>query len=122
MAKDFIVAIELGSSKMTGIAGRKNLDGSIQVLACIKEDATACIRKGYVYNIDKTAQCITTIINKLESQLTGEQRETLAAYKREDAVVTDLYNLEFYRAGVQFGVRLLLEVLSGGTEPPEIHK
>jgi len=69
MAKDFIVAIELGSSKMTGIAGRKNLDGSIQVLACVKEDATACIRKGYVYNIDKTAQCITTIVNKLENQL-----------------------------------------------------
>ena len=69
MAKEFIVAIELGSSKMTGIAGRKNLDGSIQVLAYVKENATACIRKGYVYNIDKTAQCITTIVNKLENQL-----------------------------------------------------
>ena len=29
-AKEFIVAIELGSSKMTGIAGQKNLDGSIK--------------------------------------------------------------------------------------------
>ena len=65
MAKDFIVAIELGSSKMTGIAGRKNLDGSIQVLASVKEDATACIRKGHVYNIDKTAQSITSIVSKL---------------------------------------------------------
>ena len=69
MAKDFIVAIELGSSKMTGIAGRKNLDGSIQVLASVKEDATACIRKGYVYNIDKTAQSITSIVSKLENLL-----------------------------------------------------
>ena len=58
-SKDFIVAIELGSSKMTGIAGKKNLDGSI----------TACIRKGVVYNIDKTAQCLTSIVNKLEKQL-----------------------------------------------------
>ena len=33
MPKEFIVAIELGSSKMTGIAGKKNLDGSIQVLS-----------------------------------------------------------------------------------------
>ena len=33
-AKDFIVAIELGSSKVTGIAGRKNLDGSISVGCC----------------------------------------------------------------------------------------
>ena len=69
MAKDFIVAIELGSSKMTGIAGKKNLDGSIQVLACIKEDSTSFIRKGVVYNIDKTAQCLTNIISRLEKQL-----------------------------------------------------
>ena len=68
-SKDFIVAIELGSSKMTGIAGKKNLDGSIQVLACVKENSTACIRKGVVYNIDKTAQCLTSIVNKLEKQL-----------------------------------------------------
>ena len=56
-AKDFIVAIELGSSKMTGIAGMKNLDGSISVLAVVKEDSSSSIiRKGMVYNIDKTAQ------------------------------------------------------------------
>lgn len=30
---DFIAAIELGSSKIAGIAGKKNSDGSIQVLA-----------------------------------------------------------------------------------------
>lgn len=69
MTKDFIVAIELGSSKITGIAGKKNLDGSIQVLACVKEDSSSCIRKGVVYNIDKTAQCLTNIINRLEKQL-----------------------------------------------------
>lgn len=69
MAKDFIVAIELGSSKMTGIAGRKNMDGSMQVLACIKEDSSSFIRKGVVYNIDKTAQCLTSIISRLEKQL-----------------------------------------------------
>ena len=69
MSKEFIVAIELGSSKMTGIAGKKNLDGSIQVLACVKEDSSTFIRKGVVYNIDKTAQCLTNIINKLEGLL-----------------------------------------------------
>ena len=68
-AKDFIVAIELGSSKMTGIAGRKNLDGSIQVLALVSEDSSSFIRKGVVYNIDKTALCLTNIIKKLQTQL-----------------------------------------------------
>ena len=69
MPKEFIVAIELGSSKMTGIAGKKYLDGSFQVLACVKEDSSAFIRKGVVYNIDKTAQCLTNIVSRLEKQL-----------------------------------------------------
>lgn len=69
MPKEFIVAIELGSSKMTGIAGKKNLDGSISVLSVVREDSTSCIRKGVVYNIDKTVLCITNIIKKLESIL-----------------------------------------------------
>ena len=46
MPKEFIVAIELGSSKMTGIAGQKNLDGSITVLAVVQENSSSCIRKG----------------------------------------------------------------------------
>jgi len=71
-AKDFIVAIELGSSKMTGIAGQKNLDGSINVLAVVKEPSSSFIRKGVVYNIDKTAQCLTSIVKKLENQLKTE--------------------------------------------------
>ena len=103
MQNDFIVAIELGSSKMTGIAGKKNLDGSIQVLAYVKEDSSTFIRKGVVYNIDKTAQCLTTIINKLQKQLkrtitqvyvgVGGQsirsiRNVIAKDLADDAVVT----------------------------------
>ncbi len=67
--KDFIVAIELGSSKVTGIAGQKKPDGSISVQALVKEDSSSFIRKGVVYNIDKTAQCLQNIIQKLEAQL-----------------------------------------------------
>lgn len=68
-AKEFIVAIELGSSKMTGIAGKKNPDGSITVLAIVKEDSSSFIHKGVVYNIEKTAQCMTNIVNKLTNKL-----------------------------------------------------
>ncbi len=69
MAKEFIIAIELGSSKITGVAGKKNLDGSISILAVAQEDSTACIRKGVVYNHDRTVQCLTNIVNKLETSL-----------------------------------------------------
>ena len=73
-AKEFIVAIELGSSKMTGIAGKKNLDGSISVLAVVTEESSTFIRKGVVYNIDKTAQCIANIVKKLTTNLKTEIR------------------------------------------------
>ncbi len=66
---EFIVAIELGSSKMTGVAGKKNLDGSISILAVVKEDSSSFIRKGVIYNIDKTAQCISSIVKRLTTQL-----------------------------------------------------
>ena len=57
-ATDFIVAIELGSSKITGIAGKKHADGSIQVLALASENSSDFIRKGVIYNLDKTAQSL----------------------------------------------------------------
>lgn len=66
---EFIVAIELGSSKIAGIAGKKNMDGSISVLAVVKEEAASCIRKGVVYNIDKTALCLVNIVKKLKTSL-----------------------------------------------------
>ena len=67
--KDFIVAIELGSSRISGVAGKKNSDGSMQVLAYAQVKSSSCIKRGVVYNIDKTTQCIGDVIKKLESVL-----------------------------------------------------
>ena len=68
---DFIAAIELSTSKIAGVAGKRNSDGSIQVLAYAQENGTPCIHKGGIYNIDKTVQALHSIIHKLESQLDG---------------------------------------------------
>ncbi len=75
MPKEFIVAIELGSSKITGIAGRKNLDGSITVLATVEEDSSSCIKKGVIYNINQTCLCLTNIIKKLKATLKQEIKQ-----------------------------------------------
>ncbi len=66
---EFIAAIELGSSKITGVAGKKNSDGSMQILAFAQEDSSTFIRKGVIFNLDKTAQSLTSIINRLEGEL-----------------------------------------------------
>jgi len=60
--------------------------------------------------------------HRLQNALAKEQLGILEAYKSEAAMVTDLYNLEFYRAGVKFGIRLLLEVLDARVELPDLHK
>lgn len=39
------------------------------MLAVVREDSSSFIRKGVVYNIDKTALCLTNIVNKLTAQL-----------------------------------------------------
>ena len=66
--KDFIVAIELGSSKIVGIAGKKK-DGTMQILAYAEEKTAGCVKRGVVYNIEKTYQSINAIISKLEAVL-----------------------------------------------------
>lgn len=65
----FIVAIELGSSKVTGVAGRKQPDGALQVLAFAQEPASSFMRKGRINNIDKMKSCIKTIKERLEKTL-----------------------------------------------------
>lgn len=66
---NFIVAIELGSSKVTAIAGRKQPDGAIQVLAFAQEQSSSFIRKGRINNITKMTQCISGMKEKLEKKL-----------------------------------------------------
>ena len=67
--RNVVVALEFGSSKVRGIAGSKNLDGSIQILAMEEMNAQNCIRKGMVYNIDKTVMCLKNIVEKMEQTL-----------------------------------------------------
>ena len=65
----FIVAIELGSSKVTGIAGRKQPDGVTQILAFAQEPSTTFIRKGRINNVNKMTQCILNMKEKLDEYL-----------------------------------------------------
>lgn len=67
--KDFIVAIDLGSSKVTAIAGRKQPDGAIEVLAFTQEPSQTFIRKGRISNVDKMTQCAKNIKETLEKKL-----------------------------------------------------
>lgn len=66
--KDFIVAIELGSSKISAIAGKKK-DGAMHIVAYAEEKTSSCIKRGVVFNMDKTYQTINSLIAKIEAVL-----------------------------------------------------
>ncbi len=70
-----IVAIELGSSKICGIAGKMK-DGSMQILAYAEDRTSDCIKRGVVYNIEKTTQSIKNVVNKLEATLKRKVNRT----------------------------------------------
>ncbi len=67
--KDIIVAIELGSSAIRGIAGKKEADGSMQILAIEQERIKGTVRRGVIYNIDKTKTAIERIKDRLNEKL-----------------------------------------------------
>ncbi len=79
MAKEenIIVAMELGSSKLTAIAGCKQPDGAIKVLAYTQEPSGQFIRKGRINNFKKMATSVANIKKVLEDKL---QRTISGAY------------------------------------------
>lgn len=77
---NFIVAIELGSSKVTAIAGRKDHDGKINVLAKVQKPSSAFITKGWIFNVDKMVQCLTSIKETLEKTLSKTISQVYVTY------------------------------------------
>lgn len=67
--KDLIAVIEIGSSSVIGAVGGRRPDGTFEVSACASEPSGEFVRNGVVRNIDKTAQCLTNIVNRLDGQL-----------------------------------------------------
>lgn len=68
MDNNFIAAIVLGSSRLTGIVGSKENDGSITVKAYTAVNSSDFISKGRIMNVDKMTSALTNIKNNLENQ------------------------------------------------------
>ncbi len=65
---DFIAAIDLGTSKIAGIIGKKNPDGSLHIYAIDHEPSDSCIKRGCIQNVDSATQKVKQLITKLENQ------------------------------------------------------
>ena len=80
MEDKVIVAIELGSSKISGVAGQIMTDGSLKVLAYAGVPSSSCIRHGAVYNLDKTANAIAEVVERLNAILSTNIEKVYVGY------------------------------------------
>lgn len=64
----FVVGIDIGTSKIIGLMGRKNEQGVVTILASESVPSDNCVKYGVVYSIDETAGKIKKLINLLENK------------------------------------------------------
>jgi cell division protein FtsA len=69
---DFIAAIYLGTSRITGIVGR-NEGGTLTVIAYETEFSGNCIIRGCLHNLKETGVKIKGLIRRLESKIPGSR-------------------------------------------------
>lgn len=67
MDPKYIVAIEIGSSKIHGAVAAVQPDGSLSVLAHECQRATGCVRYGRVSNVQEVSTIVNNILRKLEN-------------------------------------------------------
>lgn len=68
---EFVAAIEISSSKLLAIVGKKGEDNSLNILAFAEANASFFMNKGMIFNTDKASKAIESVIKRLELQLSG---------------------------------------------------
>lgn len=76
---NIVAAIVLGSSKIIGIVGTKEIDGTIRVKSHVSQTSSDFIGKGRVLNVEKMANCLVGIKSQLEEQASCKIRCYYAA-------------------------------------------
>jgi len=67
--KEYIAAIDLGTSKILGMIGSKSVNNNLEILAFEKIDSTSCIRRGTINNLEETSANLKYILRKLENKI-----------------------------------------------------
>jgi cell division protein FtsA len=65
----FLAVIDLGTSRIKGVVGRKNENGVISVMASGTIDSGSSIRRGMVYNIEQTGANVHKLVQMLENSI-----------------------------------------------------
>lgn len=69
MDKRYIVALEIGSSKIKGLAANVSDFGDISVIAVEEAKVNDCVRYGKIQNVQEVSAYVNEIIRKLENNI-----------------------------------------------------
>lgn len=80
MDEKYIVAIEIGSSKIRGALASIDLAGAINILAVQDERVADSVRYGHVKNVEEVSTKVDAICRKLENARAIQPRKIAAVY------------------------------------------
>ncbi len=68
MEHKYLVAIEIGSSKIKGAVGAIDESGTLKVCAIEERNLVDCVRYGCIQNVEEVKACVADIISAIESR------------------------------------------------------
>lgn len=76
---EYIIGIDVGSSKVSAIAGKFDKSGNLQIIGSAAE-ACSGVKKGIIVDIDNTSESIKKCIKHMESMLDCQVNEAYIAF------------------------------------------
>lgn len=74
----YIVTIEVCSSKVVGVLGEKDDSGSVSVTALVSEPLTSdCVRRGFVQNVEETKAHVAQVLYRLQNQIAPKKIQSV---------------------------------------------
>ena len=70
----YIVAVEIGSSKITGAIGTRSLKGVVTVLGVDTEPLTGRVKRGFIVNPDEVSSKVKRLIRKLNNRIGASKK------------------------------------------------
>ncbi|MDR2495886.1 MAG: rod shape-determining protein [Tannerellaceae bacterium] len=70
---EFIAALRLGTSRLSGIVGKRDNNGTFTVIAYETEEAAGCIRRGNIRNVHEAGAKIKQLVSKLQQKMPGNR-------------------------------------------------
>ena len=106
MHKEIIATIDIGSSKIIAAAGKKDQNGTIQILAWETETTKTSVRRGRIYNVNEVNNKIAGLLDRLNLKL-NEKISKIYAGVGGQSLLTETYSVVEETDGIIVNEELL---------------